>query len=481
MRTRYKVLLALFLFSLLLIIGLGIAAVVVLTMRSADEPVPDDSDLAANRMEIPDSDNGFTYIQRAEMRHEWPGYTPPGEDSKDARRPGEATKETPEARATREKAEQLDRMVDGQAWNQVLAASILERNRETFALLERGMACPAFQVPEVPSVDTKMPETFAFLQLGRLLGLRVEADMRAGRDEEALEGAMAMAQFGHRIEGAEGPLVNFLVGMTVKGMGAEAFARTLARTSLPPARLQPYVARLRELADYSESFPDALRAEYQMEMGSLKDLIEGKIRLSNLRRQYGMGPQDVGSHEGGQGALYKPNETKRLFRDAFRHWIEQVPKPFAEVRRLEPPWPKDQGTATQMLSGNVVGRMCYTILTPASDGALKLKCRARSRLAILQTLVALKCFKARTGRLPRTLDELVPDYLEAVPLDDFDGKPIRYSVDKKILYSVDAGLKDSGGFSREEAQAWAKENLTDYEGGHPDVYSIPNPSWPIDF
>jgi hypothetical protein len=31
------------------------------------------------------------------------------------------------------------------------------------------------------------------------------------------------------------------------------------------------------------------------------------------------------------------------------------------------------------------------------------------------------------------------------------------------------------------SQAWAKEDLKDYEGGYPDVYSIPNPSWPIDF
>ena len=40
--------------------------------------------------------------------------------------------------------------------------------------------------------------------------------------------------------------------------------------------------------------------------------------------------------------------------------------------------------------------------------------------------LALERFRLATGGLPETLDQLVPEYLEAVPVDPFEGNPIRY-------------------------------------------------------
>jgi hypothetical protein len=49
---------------------------------------------------------------------------------------------------------------------------------------------------------------------------------------------------------------------------------------------------------------------------------------------------------------------------------------------------------------------------------------AMRRLAV--TALGLERFRLNTGRLPETLEELVPDYLEAVPVDPFDGQSVRY-------------------------------------------------------
>jgi len=51
----------------------------------------------------------------------------------------------------------------------------------------------------------------------------------------------------------------------------------------------------------------------------------------------------------------------------------------------------------------------------------------------------------KTGELPGTLDALVPDYIDKIPSDDFDGEPMRYSAEKKIIYSVGEDLNDDGG------------------------------------
>ena len=106
------------------------------------------------------------------------------------------------------------------------------------------------------------------------------------------------------------------------------------------------------------------------------------------------------------------------------------------------------------LDGNAMGVRLYGILTPAMADVLEQKCKEASAVAATRVLIALKAFKVQKGRLPETLDELVPEYLDAVPLDDFDGKPLRYNAEKKVIYSVGKDLRDDGGMTKEEQKAW---------------------------
>lgn len=70
-------------------------------------------------------------------------------------------------------------------------------------------------------------------------------------------------------------------------------------------------------------------------------------------------------------------------------------------------------------------------------------------LSLTQAQLALTAFQAEKGALLETLDELVPRYLERVPVDPFGGKPIRYSREKRVVYSVGSDYIDSGGSAEE--------------------------------
>jgi hypothetical protein len=63
---------------------------------------------------------------------------------------------------------------------------------------------------------------------------------------------------------------------------------------------------------------------------------------------------------------------------------------------------------------------------PAFDLTLILvtQCEAYRRLAL--AALGLEQFRLATGALPSTLEELVPEYLDAVPRDLVDGKPMHY-------------------------------------------------------
>jgi hypothetical protein len=67
---------------------------------------------------------------------------------------------------------------------------------------------------------------------------------------------------------------------------------------------------------------------------------------------------------------------------------------------------------------------------------------ARVRLARVSLLVRAWMYE-HSGEPPDKLDALVPGLLPTLPLDPFDGKPLRY--DREKIWSVDANLVDDMG------------------------------------
>ena len=67
------------------------------------------------------------------------------------------------------------------------------------------------------------------------------------------------------------------------------------------------------------------------------------------------------------------------------------------------------------------------------------------RLTLLQ--LALRRYELAHGGLPERLEDLVPQFLPAVPLDPFDHADgsIRWIREKALIYSVGLNYKDDGG------------------------------------
>ena len=73
---------------------------------------------------------------------------------------------------------------------------------------------------------------------------------------------------------------------------------------------------------------------------------------------------------------------------------------------------------------------------------------ARHRLAAV--MMAVAAFRAEHGRDPSGLDELIPDYFEAIPIDPFSGSALRYRIDSSgrgVVYAVGDDGRDDGGES----------------------------------
>jgi hypothetical protein len=79
--------------------------------------------------------------------------------------------------------------------------------------------------------------------------------------------------------------------------------------------------------------------------------------------------------------------------------------------------------------------------------------RVQSDLA--RTALAIERFRLPTDELPAHLEELVPRYLAQVPLDPFDGQPVRYRRRPAgyLLYSVGADGQDNDGREQDEVKS----------------------------
>jgi hypothetical protein len=94
-----------------------------------------------------------------------------------------------------------------------------------------------------------------------------------------------------------------------------------------------------------------------------------------------------------------------------------------------------------------VGKILLALMTPALSAALQAEDRAVMTFQMTEVALALAGYRADHGRYPESLEQLVPDYLEQVPLDFFAEDALRYqpSVQDYVLYSVGLNCEDEEG------------------------------------
>jgi hypothetical protein len=136
--------------------------------------------------------------------------------------------------------------------------------------------------------------------------------------------------------------------------------------------------------------------------------------------------------------------TKTLLED----WQERVNKGglFREERN-QPQSPFPYGPVQALLCGDFSWN--FIVAWPLYDSNFTMLI---SEVELARTGIAVERYRNARGALPEKLSDLVPAWLPAVPLDPWDGKPLRYRKRDKgyVIYSVGSDRKDEGGSSDPE-------------------------------
>lgn len=108
--------------------------------------------------------------------------------------------------------------------------------------------------------------------------------------------------------------------------------------------------------------------------------------------------------------------------------------------------------------------LAWTLL-PSYERAITLTFRAIATRRMAATALAIRLYETDYGARPDRLDDLVPEYLPAVPADPFaaDNRPLGYLPDapRALLYSVGENGMDEGGTYKLRSGGWIDYDALD--------------------
>jgi len=404
----------------IILIFFTLAVVVIFTfaLLCMDAAPPKDGDLRPARLDVPDEENAFSFLAEAArrfstadgMEYNWEQMP---EDFPDGKIP----------------------------WNSDIALLVLGKNAGVLKLAEKALRCRFTQAPGA-EVDLAFKMRYVYL----LLRVRGDLLCRQGNYSQGFDSFFKALRVAHLVETSGlGPYRIIIRWWKVRAL--EHMADILASADLDHKTLEDYIAIL----SANRMTDDQFIRELQMDYASLSrdvDALRDPQTLWGLRHVfYELHYVPFTSYH------YQPNRTKTGLAAIFRNTIKNLPKDCTKLPRrsgFEDITRYSTCNSTldmipPLFKRNAIGGIYYAPAAGQISDAIWARQEGNLRISAMQILMALKCHKRDSGQLPRSLGELVPAHLRAIPADDYDGKPRRYWPEKKMIYSVGEDLTDDGG------------------------------------
>jgi len=322
-------------------------------------------------------------------------------------------------------------------WDDSLASTLLASNREALAAWDAAAKMPDFQVPEATNFDADLTYLAVWKYRTQLAEVRENFLMRHGHETEAFDYILSDIQLTHRMQNSHGVLITYLVSVAIGNMALSQIPHWLGKTHLDANQLKNFLQQLSfDPNDDGIAYANTIKSEYKCLSGTLEALRDGKS-VDARTGAYNPHPSTL-------LPLFNFSQTKAMFADFSLRLVDTAPHHYNEAQ-LPDLASNRPSLISMILSGNVYGQILYYMAAPDLLPSLAKKSQVDVQFQATRVILALRAYQLGHGQLPANLSALVPEFLDKVPTDDFDGQPLRYSAGRKIVYSVGKNLKDDGG------------------------------------
>ncbi|MEM0964847.1 MAG: hypothetical protein AAGJ81_01685 [Verrucomicrobiota bacterium] len=265
----------------------------------------------------------------------------------------------------------------------------------------------------------------------------------SGKSKEAFDRLAILADELKVVSQTGGALLGLIVNLSLLEDLVFELATYQEHVFLPAINWKSFASGF----DYEQALPNAfdhaIRQEFQFIFNTLKIAAEGIPDSPARTSKPQLTSQRLLSYVG----LRK----NRTINEVFLVFLEQSNEAKSSAKeRTNSNTAKlsarlDNRAWSDLLNRNPYGEILLTILFPALDATVDRFYFTKTNLSATRISMALQSYYLDQGDLPGNLEDLVPDYLSSIPRDPYDGEPLRYSKEKRIVYSVGNDFFDQGG------------------------------------
>lgn len=320
-------------------------------------------------------------------------------------------------------------------------AQLLDDNRKALGLLRQGAAIPDCRYP----IDLAQGENVMLSHLSNIRSatrLRVlEAALCAEQRESEAATQAVLSGYGlARSLRREPVIISQLVRCACNTAAGQALERVLNRLELTDAQLAGIEATV--VASYD---PNAMSRAFAA------DRCFGLEMLRDPRAASGVG----GPHR----ILLEISRALGLLDLGLVRYLDCAAD-YIAIAQIEP-YRRQEAVAAveaEQREGSVISAFTDW-LAPAFGRVIVLDLDNVARLQVTRTAVAVERYRLANGRLPETLADLMPTFVQNVPADPFDGRPLRYrTLDPGyVVYSVGQDGTDDAGQERQPRRRGQEE------------------------
>lgn len=345
-------------------------------------------------------------------------------------------------------------MVAGKTWDAKFAEEIISRNAQAFAIFSVAAQKPRFQDPATADPENitpnmAIPPISSWREMARLSAVRALFLAQQGRDKEAIEEALNPVRIGQKIQESQPVTVEYLLAMGMKNVGLETVQKILVSSNLASNYLLPYAQSFNQYYNNEDGLIAVYKGIYHSTSWSIDDIVHEVASQRKEALSFFVGKEASGNLANRfwtkRDYYFQPNKTKLLFAEYTRAMMEDAWKPCGDMQATERLKPTLLTPEESVFTENAIGKHVYGLGIIGLGAVPDYKCKDDLLVAATQALIAIKAYKTDINNYPLSLNELVPRYLSTIPLDPYDGKTLKYSAEKKIIYSVGRDLIDAGG------------------------------------
>lgn len=367
-------------------------------------------------------------------------------------------------------------------------AEVLKRNAASLQRVTDGVKRPKYYRPLVKRsanetmVAILLPDIQVSREFARQLSMRAMLHLGHGRVKESKEDLLTMHRLGaHISRGAT--LIEGLVGVAIDSMAAAGDNRWAQHPKVTAADIAAYRAQIVALPAVSNFGPQIDVSERFMGLDVTQAVARGRLTATSVL------DENQGILAGEESSMPKLGAQRLMesFIGLSVDWavaMQTLNKQYddlAAFAKIPNPQARDKALAdlnatmvarraelgsvksvvASVLGGNKgrgknMGNTFANLLVPAVAQVFEAENRVRMRREVTIAGFAILEYRAANGACPASLQDLVPEYLTAVPADVYTGEALKYATDgvNFKVYAIGKNRTDDNGRTFTANQPW---------------------------